>query len=78
MLSNPSHAAQNAFTFNSDGTFTYRSDATWSGKDSFTYAATVGAAQSAPMTVEINVGDMAPVDWDDAYMAITNTTLTVP
>lgn len=78
LLSNPSHAAQNAFTFNSDGTFTYRSDATWSGKDSFTYAATVGAAQSAPMTVEINVGDMAPVGWDDAYMAITNTTLTVP
>ncbi len=52
LVSGPSHAS--SFTLNADGTFSYTNDGT-PGSDSFTYKANDGTADSATVTVTIDV-----------------------
>jgi VCBS repeat-containing protein len=50
-----------------DGSFKYVPDAGFEGRDTFTYLASDGTAQSAPATVTIFVGNGPPVAEDDEY-----------
>ncbi len=65
-------------TLNADGSFTYTPDADFNGADSFTYAATDGAATSPVATVSITVNPVndAPVTVGDAVSTDEDTQLT--
>ncbi|MCA8988264.1 MAG: tandem-95 repeat protein, partial [Planctomycetaceae bacterium] len=47
-------------TLNSDGSFSYTPSEGFSGTDSFTYVATDGSLESAPVTVDITVNTILP------------------
>ncbi len=53
LVSGPSHGA---VTLNLDGSFSYTPTANYAGADSFTYMASDGLKQSAPVTVTLTVG----------------------
>ena len=71
----PSHGT---LALNPDGSFTYTPAAGYVGADSFTYRATDGASQSAPVTVTVNVGPGTPVAVADNYNATAGGTLSIP
>ena len=68
-----------ALTLSANGGFTYTPQVNLSGPDSFTYRASDGTAQSAPVTVTINVLAVndAPVAVLDQYNGSEDTVLTV-
>ncbi|EPE99272.1 tandem-95 repeat protein, partial [Rhizobium grahamii] len=70
LVNGPAHGS---LTLNADGSFTYTPAANYSGADSFTYKANDGTADSAPVTVSI---DVKPVNDGEAKLSITDTTQT--
>lgn len=50
-----SDVSHGSLSFNSDGSFTYTHDGSNNASDSFTYAASDGTAQSAPVTVSLTI-----------------------
>lgn len=59
MFDGPQHGK---LKFDFDGSFTYTPDADFSGTDSFTYAASDGLGDSAPVTVTIDVADPTAIN----------------
>ncbi len=67
-------------TLNSNGSFTYVPTGSYTGPDSFTYQANDGSANSAPVTVTIQVNapaNTAPVSLNDTYTINEDGVLTV-
>ena len=58
-----SQPANGSVVLNADGSFNYTPDANWNGSDSFSYAASDGTLESAPVTVSLAVSAVndAPV-----------------
>ncbi len=75
LVSGPSHAA--SFTFNSNGSFTYTPAYHFVGRDTFTYRASDGIANSNLATVTINVSNFGPQAQNDQYTASFRTELVV-
>ncbi len=50
-----SQPANGSVVLNADGSFVYTPDANWNGSDSFSYAASDGTLESAPVTVSLAV-----------------------
>jgi len=65
---------------NADGSFQYTPDISFVGADSFTYTATDGVTNSAPVTVSINVdaSNTVPVANNDSFDTNKNAPLNVP
>jgi len=66
LVTGPSHGE---LTLNADGSFTYTPNANYNGTDSFAYRANDGAADSAPVTVDLTVTAV-----NDAPAAVSDTT----
>ncbi|MCY2950511.1 MAG: Ig-like domain-containing protein [Planctomycetota bacterium] len=76
LINGPSNGS---LILNPDGSFTYTPGVNFNGTDSFTYAASDGAASSVPVVVTIAVdpANDAPIANDDGYTIAENTTLIV-
>ena len=74
LASGPAHGT---LALNPDGAFTYTPAAGFAGRDSFTYKASDGLADSDAATVTITV-DTPPVAGDDGYGTAEDTPLRVP
>jgi VCBS repeat-containing protein len=82
ILSSPANTGNGTVVLNANGSFTYTPVASFIGTDSFTYHARDGQANSADVTVFIQVnqignGNVAPTALDDVYPATEDTPLTV-
>lgn len=75
-VTDPAHGA---VTLEADGSFDYVPTPGYSGADTFTYNASDGVADSAPVAVAITVSavNVAPVAVADAYSTAQDATLTV-
>ena len=76
-LVQPAHGTVNQF--DPDGTFRYVPNANFNGTDTFTYRASDGTAQSAPVTVTVTVDPVndTPVATADSYGTNEDTALVV-
>ena len=81
VVTNPAHGT---LTLDGNGSFVYTPTANWHGSDSFTYRASDGTADSAPVTVTLTVSPVAdaPTGTSDGtggtYTTSEDGTLTVP
>ena len=76
LVRNPAHGT---LVFSDNGSFTYTPNTGYRGRDTFTYRAHDGMANSGVATVTIIVGsNAAPVVTPDSYFVERNDTLTVP
>ncbi len=76
VVDEPTHGT---LTFNSNGSFTYTPAADFTGRDSFTYKANDGSADSNVTTVDLRIRSVndAPVGTNDNYSTNEDTPLTV-
>jgi large repetitive protein len=70
----PSHGSLN---LNPNGTFTYQPTSHYIGDDSFTFTTSDSTANSAPITVEIQVTDAAPIAANYTFAVSENGSLNV-
>ena len=72
--------AHGALTLGADGSFTYTPTPGYSGSDSFTYLASDGTLQTAPVTVSLTVAHVnhVPIVNADAVAMSAGGTLTIP